>query len=87
MNKDSLVGLGLVCVAVVFAGLSIWGSIEGSARARHEEFLRRQDVCATHDGWYEREDNYHGLMACYDLNTHEIFYVVPETGLALVPRE
>jgi hypothetical protein len=79
--------LGLVFITATMISASVWISVGERMAQAHLEFLRRQEVCAVQGGWYEREDNYHGLMACYDLGTHELFYVVPETGLALVPRQ
>jgi hypothetical protein len=70
-----------------FIWVILWANNQVRADNNHREFLRRQDICRAQDAWYEQADNYYNLIACHRLDTHELFYVVPETGLALVPAE
>jgi hypothetical protein len=84
-----------VIVAGIFVGLGLTYAIvyaaehERAALASHAEYDRywlNHDRCQARSGWYVPSENYYrGLVACRRLDDHSLFYLVPDTGFAVIP--
>lgn len=77
--ENSIFAFVLVVSGVIFGLFCVLGVIPASGV--------RDDICRSRNAWHHtRLDNSH-LVACREMGTNDLFYVLRSTGAILVPME